>query len=219
MNERVGVTHPPRLLTTRPPRVAGLTAIAVLAMVFDLAVWRIGRAPGAEEAEWYQALRQIGYLPTWITVGIVVWLLDRRAGRTPAHHRAGLIALSPALAGLLAAMLKPLCRRLRPEAADGLYAFRPIWEDTLSGSGIGLPSGHTATAFGGAVMVGLLWPAVRWPMWLLAAGCGVTRLLAGAHFLSDVVVAAMLGSAMAIALFRTGEGPRTGPAGGLRLRP
>jgi membrane-associated phospholipid phosphatase len=58
-----------------------------------------------------------------------------------------------------------------------------------------MPSGHTAVAFGAAAMLCRLHPSA-WPVWLaIATGCGVTRILARAHYLSDVVAGAFVGLA------------------------
>ena len=49
----------------------------------------------------------------------------------------------------------------------------------------------------GAGAIAVLHPATRPLMLLLAFGCGMTRLLSGAHWLSDVYVGAVVGLASA----------------------
>lgn len=191
----------------------------------------LDRSKAAED--WVQMLRQIGYLPTWILVGVLFLLVDRRRGggrpgglvapvpAKPRHHRAGLVVLSAIGGGLVANVLKPIIGRLRPDSVEGVarFAERPavLWADG-GDLGLGLPSGHTTVAFAGCGMVALLVPAWRWPMMILAAGCGLTRLFAGAHALSDVVAGAWVGLAVACWLWAWGEGPRRGPANGLLPR-
>ena len=51
-------------------------------------------------------------------------------------------------------------------------------------------------AFGAAFMVWFLWPAAGLVALLGAGLCGLTRLMAGGHFLSDVLGAALVGYAM-----------------------
>ena len=51
-------------------------------------------------------------------------------------------------------------------------------------------------------MLARLYPRAPWVFFVLAAGCGITRILARAHFLSDVVLAAGLGWVVAFALDR-----------------
>ena len=187
--------------------------------------------------DWVQLLRQLGYLPTWIGTAVLLCLVDlergpdgRRAADTlaagaiavprdpkPWHHRGGLVLLSAIVGGVAANVLKPLIGRLRPDA-EGIarFAGRPavLWADG-GDLGLGLPSGHTTVAFAGCGMVALLVPAWRWPMILLAAGCALTRLFAGAHTLSDTVAGAWVGLAVAAWLWAWGEGPRRGPTNGL----
>ncbi|MFN7456396.1 MAG: phosphatase PAP2 family protein, partial [Gemmatimonas sp.] len=45
-----------------------------------------------------------------------------------------------------------------------------------------------------------LFPRARWVFYALAAGCGLTRVMATAHFLSDTVVAACVAWGVVAAL-------------------
>jgi membrane-associated phospholipid phosphatase len=83
-----------------------------------------------------------------------------------------------------------------------LHAFRPWDERTWSGAGLAFPSSHAAVAFGGAAILARLYPRARWVGYTLAVGCAATRVLARAHFLSDVVFAAGLGWFVAWGLTR-----------------
>ena len=211
----------------------------VIALFLDQFYYRLLHHPAMAGEDWVQLLRQLGYLPTWIGVAVLFCLLDARRGsigrRTadglaagavsvprapyPWHHRGGLVLLSVLLGGLAANVLKPLIGRLRPDPMDtgrALMADRPwvLWADG-GDLGLGLPSGHTTVAFAGCGMLALLVPAWRRPMMLLAAGCALTRLFAGAHTLSDTVAGAWVGLAVAAWLWAWGEGPRRGPANGL----
>jgi membrane-associated phospholipid phosphatase len=100
---------------------------------------------------------------------------------------------SPLLAGAMAEVLKVLVRRERPAIHDGAYGFRPWDERTWSGAGLAFPSSHAAVAFGGAFMLARIFPRSKWVGIALAVGCGVTRVAARAHFVSDVVFAAGIG--------------------------
>jgi membrane-associated phospholipid phosphatase len=84
----------------------------------------------------------------------------------------------------------------------GEYGFRAFSERTWSTAGLALPSSHALVAFAGAAMLARLYPRARWVGYVLAAGCGVTRVLAHAHFLSDVVMAAGLGWVVAYVMTR-----------------
>jgi undecaprenyl-diphosphatase len=60
------------------------------------------------------------------------------------------------------------------------------------------PSGHTITAFAVAVTLGMFYPAML-PALLFCAFCiAASRVLLGMHFLSDVIVGALLGTGLAL---------------------
>ena len=65
-----------------------------------------------------------------------------------------------------------------------------------------MPSSHTLVAFAGATAMARLFPRAWWLWYLLAAGCALTRVMAVAHFLSDTIVAALLGYAVGDLLSR-----------------
>lgn len=201
----------PRLwpLLTWVAVTAGFVAVSLLdrAIYFGL---RWQASPGVkplEARDWYQFLRQVGYLPTWIVIGAAIVLFDARGGGKDspspgsqgfpwtAARRGVALMLGAGLSGAAAEILKLLIGRERPEGPGGVfqgYVFRPLLDGFRDGSNLGLPSSHAAVAFGGAFVLMRLFPGV-WPAVLAAAlGCGLSRLLAGAHFASDVYAAALV---------------------------
>lgn len=151
--------------------------------------------------DWYQLLRQLGYLPTWIAAGLVLIAADWAARRPvfPARERVrrGLVLfLSAGLGGLAAEIVKGVVRRHRP-GETGRYVFDWFVGPGYDGPGLGLASSHAGVAFGAAFMLMRLFPGTGPIVVLLAIGCAWTRLLAGAHFATDVVVAAMMSYAVA----------------------
>jgi len=178
-------------------------ALLILATLLDGAVYHLLAMDewALERKDWYQVLRQVGYLPTWLLVALVLVLRGRRercAGtdRPEGGSKPVVLALSAALAGLAAELLKLVIGRERPTDA-GEYAFKPVLGAVVDSSNLGFPSSHTAVAFGAGVALARLYPGVGWVAVPLAAGCGLTRMLAGAHFLSDVVGGAAVGFAAA----------------------
>jgi membrane-associated phospholipid phosphatase len=155
-------------------------------------------------------LRIAGFLPTWAIVSVALLVCDpsrRDAAQTRWRRWRGLLPLiSAALAGLLGEVLKLLLRRERPEAHAGTYVFRSWSDHPLSSGGLGLPSSHAIVAFGALAMLAHMNPRARWLWFAVAAGCAITRVLAHAHFLSDVVLAGIAGSLLASALWRWWEG-------------
>ncbi len=144
------------------------------------------------EQDWGRLLRILGFWPTWIIAGLCLWLNERDV-TVSARRRATLLVASPAVAGIADELLKLLLRRERPDARHGEYVFRAFADRPFSGAGIGSPSSHAAVAFGAAGVLIHLFPRARWVWLALAAGCAITRVLARAHFLSDVVGGAILG--------------------------
>lgn len=172
-------------LTARTPLIA--IAAIVVAHLLDGWAWsHLGKA-GVYDHDAGRLFRVIGYLPLWFWLGTAFWLVTRD------RRRATLLALVPALGGLVSEVAKLILRRERPGLHDGAYVFRPFADQTWSTSALGLPSGHTMVAFTGAFMLCKLWPRA-WPVWIaLATGTALTRVQAQAHFLSDVTVAAVGG--------------------------
>ena len=187
---------------TRWALCAGLAALAIaLAHLGDRFALTNLHIPSAHNEDWGRMLRILGYVPTWLIIAIAFALIDgakpRACFTVPLRDRwsrAATLLLSAILAGLLAELTKALVRRERPDLETLAYTFRPYWQDPWTTSGLGMPSGHTAVAFGAATMLCRLHPSA-WPLWLaIAAGCGATRIFAQAHYLSDVVTGALVGA-------------------------
>jgi membrane-associated phospholipid phosphatase len=180
-----------------------LAAVGALALsvVLDPWVWRNASLAGIYERDWGRMLRVAGSLVFWVPLALAVWLAMRRAA-LPRPGRAALLVWGPALAGGVAELLKLLVRRERPGFADGAYVFRDFAERTWSTSGLGFPTSHGMVAFGGAAVLAGLFPGTAPVAYAIAAGCALTRVLAGAHFASDAVGGAIFGWAIGAFLWR-----------------
>jgi membrane-associated phospholipid phosphatase len=204
-------------LRRNPPALdRRLIAIAIAALVlFALSFladnWTYHHVHMAKvyDTDWGRALRSVGYWPLWIALAGALWLHDR----TP--RRAAYLAASVSAAGLLGEILKILIRRDRPVAADGAYAFRAWSDHPFSSAGFGMPSSHALIAFSAAAALAALYPRAT-PIWYaLAIGCAITRLLAGAHFLSDVLAGAIIGVTVSLSLrarLLSSPAPESSPA-------
>jgi lipid A 4'-phosphatase len=119
------------------------------------------------------------------------------------------VALGPGL--LVNGLLKPAWGRPRPrqiEQFGGSQAFRPWWQPGGPGAGESFPSGHAAMGYI-LVAVALLVPRQR-SIWLYGLALtsalgfgtllGITRLVQGGHFASDIVWAGCLMCGTAIVL-------------------
>jgi membrane-associated phospholipid phosphatase len=173
-----------------------VVAVVVFALSFTLDAWTYHHVHMAKvyDTDWGRALRSVGFWPLWIALAIALWLHDRNA------RRAAFLAASVSAAGLAGEILKVVIRRDRPGVADGAYAFRAWTDHPFSSAGFGMPSSHALIAFSGAAALAILFPRAT-PIWYaLAVGCAITRLLAGAHFLSDVMAGAIIGVVVAFSL-------------------
>lgn len=190
---------------SRVARVLGVTAVLTgLAWMADGWVYAHWHDPKVYDRDWGRLLRIIGFLGTWLALAVAIALQEgaEPARRVLAKRRASLLFWSAALGGLVAEVGKLVIRRERPEPNDGVHAFRDWADRTWSSAGLAMPSSHTLVAFAGAAMLARLYPRARWVGYALAVGCGLTRVMARAHFLSDVVLAAGLGWAVAAVLVR-----------------
>lgn len=181
-------------------------AAIVVAHLADPWAWAHMRDAKVYERDWGRLLRSAGYLPTWIIVAIGLYAHDK--GSPGDRWRGGLMVLVPAVTGAAAEVLKLVFRRLRPGETSPDYVFRPFLEDPWSNRGMGMPSSHMMVAMGAAVVLAQLFPRSRWLWYLVAFGCGYTRVLAGAHYLSDVTVAAVAAWFIGGALVRWGMSRR-----------
>jgi membrane-associated phospholipid phosphatase len=168
-----------------------LAVACLLAFVFDHWVYDHVHLETVYNTDLGRLLRIVGFWPTWGVVAFAVWLHDGRV-RSTISQRAVLLAATPAIAGVVGEVIKLLVRRERPGLHNGAYAFRAFADRPFSTVGLGLPSSHAAVAFGAAAIMARLFPRARWVWFTLALGCGATRVLARAHFVSDVVLGAAL---------------------------
>ena len=182
----------PNSVRSRWIRLLILAVVAItVAHALDATAWRSARLLTVNDKDWGRLLRSMGYLPTWGIVALGYWLQQRDHPRRSPYAWA--LVVGPALGGALAELLKLSIRRLRPNPDLFEYVFRPVAEGPLSNRGMGMPSSHVLVAFAGATVLAQLYPRARWLWYTLAAGCAATRVLALGHFLSDTVVAALLG--------------------------
>ena len=172
----------------------------IVAHLLDPFFYTYFRAEDIYSEDWGRTLRVQGYVPVWLAAALALYLHDR-----PLRMRAALLAGSVVLSGIAGELLKLVFRRERPYSDFGRYVFRSWSERTFSSSGLALPSTHAVVAFGAAAMLARLFPRARYVFWALAWGCGLSRVAAGAHYFSDVVMAAVIAWLVAWLLWRKFE--------------
>jgi membrane-associated phospholipid phosphatase len=122
----------------------------------------------------------------WLVVALVL----AAAGRLADGVR---IAAGAALGGIFAEALKPVVGQVRPHLVEGAHRYWRV--EGVEGLSYGMASSHAAVAFGAAWGIVFLYGRAGWIVLGLAAACALERMMAGAHFATDVYVGAVLGYA------------------------
>jgi membrane-associated phospholipid phosphatase len=136
--------------------------------------------------------------------------------------RVGFLFLAIGVPGLFVAIVKRMIGRARPLATGHIdpFAFAPfIWRADYAS----LPSGHATTAFSVLVAFGTLWPRARTALLLYALAIAASRIMIVAHYPSDVLAGAIVGTVGALMVRRyfalRGLGFSVGPDGELHQLP
>ena len=132
----------------------------------------------------------------WLALGAGATALD--AARRPAWARA---TAAVAVSHALSVALKRVVRRARPAHPELL----------VRGHGLGrfgFPSSHAASTTTAALALRSV-TGWRWPL-LVPPAMGLSRMVAGAHYASDVLAGAALGSAVAATALPGPRAPRGG---------
>ena len=139
----------------------------------------------------FVALSVVGYAGlVWIALAVLVSVL----ARLPLLTTTALTAVCVWTTDLITMGLKPLIDRPRP------FETHPDVDPLLGGTlGSSMPSGHAATSFAGAVILGGLYrPGLPYFL-VLAVAISYSRLYLGVHYPFDVLAGAAIGAAVSLA--------------------
>jgi membrane-associated phospholipid phosphatase len=156
---------------------------------------RLGHVSSVRSAA--QLWEQLGTTPGIVLFNLSGAILFRQdKGRTLLHF-----VVSGSLAGATVQNSKYLIGRVRPMATGDSTVFAGPFG--LFNSGTlrridSMPSGHTTAAFAMAVALAYRWPKLALLWIALAAGVGLSRTLVDAHFPSDVILGALLGTVIGL---------------------
>ncbi len=197
------------LLTTRPvwPWLPlALLALAAVALAADcsLAQWLTHRTYPSHVAELIELSEVFGH-----GLGVLILVLIVRQLDVDRRRMMPRLLCCAWGAGMAANGIKMFIARTRPHSFDlgeGVLATFTRWFPLGSGGAPSqsFPSAHTATAVGFAVALAWLYPRGRWVFVTLAVMVACQRLQSGAHYLSDVLVGAAVGLAVARACLGSG---------------
>jgi membrane-associated phospholipid phosphatase len=159
-------------------------------------------APGVRK--FFRTITDIGksnwmLIPTGAAIALAFVLRNRYGGlRNAAAYgliasTIGFVFVSVGGAGLIANLAKNIIGRARPKLFETagpldfeLFAFDPDYAS--------LPSGHATNIFALATVIAILWPRGRVLLYTLAAWIAASRVLIGEHYVTDVVLGAILGT-------------------------
>ncbi len=179
------------------PRFCAIVLLALVALTLvDAAVARavtrfpdwvnplFGKVTRAGNADWI--------LVPSLFVAVFGWIAARFFLSQPGKKNAATIAslatfvfAGVAGPGLAANLVKRLLGRARPMYVDelGWLNFRPSWNDWTFQS---FPSGHTTVIFAFASAAAFFFPGAKWWLFAGAMAVGLSRVMVGAHYPSDV---------------------------------
>jgi membrane-associated phospholipid phosphatase len=185
-----------------------LILLAIATMLFaehlDRAIATEARALPASLRAVMSEITRLGVSTGWLILTglpvILFWLLRGwlpEARRRVWQSRAYLplfIFVAVGGAGLVNSLVKAAAGRLRPKLyfLDQSYGF-DLWHRAADYTSF--PSGHTVVIFALATSVTLIWRPLALPAFTLAVLVGLSRILIGAHWPSDVLAGAWVGIA------------------------
>lgn len=156
----------------------------------ELRSWVIGHRAGWLDP-FFEGLTHIGSFGiVWLVLAVAISLSSR--SRPWLVLQVGLTVI---LAEAISGGLKPLLRRDRP--SDSGTDPLPLVDVPATYS---FPSGHATVSFACAAILTFALPRLVVPFYALAALIAFSRVYVGVHYPSDVVVGAVLGTLIAIAL-------------------
>lgn len=201
MNMLARLSNPPPAIRRRSAAIWLAIGLACLFIDDRLQPYftELGRAGAARQfaEHWQQLAETLGIL-CFLAFGAACAFYDR--GKTVLAF-----AVAVSLAGAAVQVVKHLVGRARPNLVHDVTLFYGplgMWNDGPPVAIDSMPSGHTAAAFAMATALTWRWPMGCYAWYLLAAGVGVARVLVDRHFLSDVVLGALLGTAVSTVVCR-----------------
>lgn len=190
--------------------LVGLPVCLACALLLDVPVARLALQASPRLRAVAQVFSDLGLSGYMLVMSALIAGAAVAARRRFADHdlvlrvtaeRAFFIFASVGLSGIAVQVLKHLVGRARPGLIDRFGAFH-FDLFSIKASLASFPSGHSTSIFALAVALGLIAPRLRTPMLGLAVAVAVARVVLAAHYTSDIVAGAVLGSVTAVVVAR-----------------
>lgn len=175
-----------------------LVVLAILVAPFDGFASSVARnmSPTGDWRRLVMLSEVFAYGGTVAIILLCLWWID--VAKRP---QIVIAATLTTIAGLSGNLLKALLPRVRPNAMSRFplgqsengwvrFDIGSYWDSVVRS----FPSGHAATAVGLALALGLVYPRGRYFFLGFAAVASLQRLISGAHYPSDILVGAALGT-------------------------
>jgi undecaprenyl-diphosphatase len=184
--------------------VLALSLIFVGLLLIDPFMLERASALPPEARKFFRTVTDVGrsnwmLIPTGAAIALALVLRQSHVGfRNSAAYgliasTIGFVFVSVGGAELIANLAKNIIGRARPKLFETmglefkLFAFDPDYAS--------LPSGHATNIFAFATVIAILWPRGRVLLYTIAAWIAASRVLIGQHYVTDVVLGAILGIA------------------------
>jgi len=185
--------------------VLALSLIFLSLLLIDPFMLERSKALAPEARKFFRTVTDVGrsnwmLIPTGAAIALALVLRQRHVGfRNSAAYgliasTIGFVFVSVGGAGLIANLANNIIGRARPKLFDTMgplefkmFAFDPDYAS--------LPSGHATNIFALATVIAILWPRGRVLLYSLAAWIAASRVLIGQHYITDVVLGAIIGTA------------------------
>jgi membrane-associated phospholipid phosphatase len=140
-------------------------------------------------------------VPISVATPLLIYSLGMINNDSVAKQKALFIGETFLVSAFITVVSKKIIKTNRP------YETYPILQPLVSEASYAMPSGHTSTAFATATSLSLAYP--KWyvvaPSFIWAGTIGYSRMHLGAHYPSDVVVGALVGSGSAFLCYKANQ--------------
>jgi membrane-associated phospholipid phosphatase len=195
-------------LTLAEQLVLALSLIFLCMLIVDPLMLEQAKALPQGMRKVFKTITDIGksnwmLIPTGVAVALALVMRQRYGGwRNAAAYgliasTIGFVFVSIGGAGLIANLTKNILGRARPKLFEtagpidfNFFVFDPDYAS--------LPYGHATNIFAFATVICMLWPRGRIFLYTLAAWIAASRVLIGQHYVTDVVLRAILGTVFPI---------------------